>query len=166
MQAIRIILLAILLRPACLLTAAILFPAAMTIYWLRLRTTVSLCGYPLFTLSEKVPAGALALGFHPQGSFCARSSGFDLLVKLLLNFYFLSISPALYKNKGFKNRFFFLNFNSNFIQVFNFKLMSKAKESKNNVCDPVPMNPCKSSREFLRRRCRVRKPQNKSERLQ
>ena len=86
MQAIRIILLAILLRPACLLTAAILFPAAMTFSWLRLRTTVGLClFFKLFTLSEKVPAGALALGFHPQGSFCARSSGFDSLVKILLN---------------------------------------------------------------------------------
>ena len=41
--------------------------------------------FKLFTLSEKVPAGALALGFHPQGSFCARSSGFDLLVNFLLN---------------------------------------------------------------------------------
>ena len=69
MQAIRIILLAILLRPAYLLTAAILFPAAMTFFWLRLRTTVSLCGYPLFTLPLKVPAGALALGFHLQNSF-------------------------------------------------------------------------------------------------
>ena len=85
MKAIRIILLAILLRPACLLTAAILFPAAMTYKWLRLRTTVGLCGYPLFTLPLKVPAGALALGFHPQSSFFARSSGFDSLVNFLLN---------------------------------------------------------------------------------
>ena len=34
--------------------------------------------------------------------------------------------------------------------------MSKAKESKNNVCDPVPMNPCKNSREFLRKGAIVR----------